>query len=503
MKNGIVTDMFEDPKAADAVIFRLVITETGKPTSWDPLDADNTENLIRARMVYAQFFSINEKNELESNLFETFRYDLKTNTIFLKLMERHYSDGNLISSEDVVYSIKRMLLRSPTFPIIEFISGKQKWLSLKHPLHSDISGITTNKNEIRITLDKTVKHPFFRLALELFSVLPRHCFDLSGALNCKTPPASGFYTQTKETTQELEFLLRDDLSKIDKKDKPKFINFFYPDNKSVNDLISLCDSRTAILTSEALFSPSDLKTLKSNVSYKDISGVRFGGYLINSKNKNFIEGKSRNYFSREFYAAVSSILIFDVPKRSRSIFSEILPGYLSDADLTKDELAELPTIKSKVRAGKLSYGVHGVFYQALERMNNEYFDIVINDSYKTREQMVSDFMDGSLDIIPLSSGFWPLDPVSDLKMFFTPHMHQDLFILQRDKILQSMLEKAKFDSKPVAVLEKINRYLFNAKDYNVFINFNRFLFSKKNCGLEQMPIGTLIPSPWQVFKHYK
>ena len=99
---------------------RLIITETTKYSSLDPLDGDKTPNLPVARMIYLTPVQITKDNDLASFVLESFSYDEKTKTINWKVKAGlKYSDGSEITSEDVAFSVARMAHKRPKFPVIE------------------------------------------------------------------------------------------------------------------------------------------------------------------------------------------------------------------------------------------------------------------------------------------------------------------------------------------------------------------------------------------------
>lgn len=102
---------------------RLIVTETGKYTSLDPLDADKTHNLPVARMLYLTPLQITKDNDITSLVLEDFNYNESTKTIVWKMKKGlKFSDGTNITAEDVAFSVARMAHRRPKFPVIRPLS---------------------------------------------------------------------------------------------------------------------------------------------------------------------------------------------------------------------------------------------------------------------------------------------------------------------------------------------------------------------------------------------
>ena len=62
-----------------------IITETGLFDSLDPLDADKTQNLPVARMIYATPIEIDKNGNLSSNVLSEFSYNEETKQIHFSL----------------------------------------------------------------------------------------------------------------------------------------------------------------------------------------------------------------------------------------------------------------------------------------------------------------------------------------------------------------------------------------------------------------------------------
>ena len=108
-----------------------IITETDQPTSLDPLDADQTQNLPVARMIYATPLEIDASDAISSLVLEKFSYDKLTKTIHWKVKkDLKYSDGESMTVEDVAFSVLRMTYARPKFPVIDSIEGVSEWVHL-------------------------------------------------------------------------------------------------------------------------------------------------------------------------------------------------------------------------------------------------------------------------------------------------------------------------------------------------------------------------------------
>jgi ABC-type transport system substrate-binding protein len=89
--------------------YQYVITETGLPNSFDPLDADATQNLPVARMLYLTPLEASGDNQLQSEILESYKYDPATAKVtWMVKRGLTFSDGTEITPQDVAFaSIKR------------------------------------------------------------------------------------------------------------------------------------------------------------------------------------------------------------------------------------------------------------------------------------------------------------------------------------------------------------------------------------------------------------
>jgi ABC-type transport system substrate-binding protein len=144
----------------------FVITETGKFTSLDPLDGDSSQNLPVARMLYATPVEISSDNTLGSHVLESFEYNVEKKSIeWFVRNDLTYSDGSVISADDVAFAVARMAFSRPGFPVIRLIKGLKEWLRSDSPLKSYPEGIKISGNKIMIQLTEDYPHPQFRFCL--------------------------------------------------------------------------------------------------------------------------------------------------------------------------------------------------------------------------------------------------------------------------------------------------------------------------------------------------
>ena len=238
-----------------------IITETDVPTSYDPLEADQTQNLPVARMIYHTPLEIDASDTISSQVLESFGYDKKTKTIKWTVKRNlTFNDGTPLTTDDVVLSIKRMLLTRPQFPVIESIEGKDQWLKEENPLTKIPFGIKVAGNEITISLTKDYPHPLFRFCLELFSIIPKKCVDLkSDKLTCDRPPESGRFAIVEKKDKSILFS-----SRVSNKDQ---VLFKYIPAVELSEQLPKLSSESVVAGNESMFSREELSTFRKLDSF--------------------------------------------------------------------------------------------------------------------------------------------------------------------------------------------------------------------------------------------
>jgi hypothetical protein len=124
---------------------------------------------------------------------------------------------------------------------------------------------------------------------------------------------------------------------------------------------------------------------------------------------------------------------------------------------------------------------------------------------KFNGRSVAQLFGEGVGLISGSTGFWPLDPLGDLQMLFTPNMHQHLRFVTDDPVLQNEIRAARSSSADdqLSHLHAINKILFDKAIYNIYTHHQYFYVTGKEFdkSLREAPIGVTVPYPWQLFGH--
>lgn len=481
-----------------------VITESSGPTSFDPLEADNTANMPVARMIYATPLEASEDNQLKSQLLDSFGYDPEKKVISWKVKSGlKFDDGSEITADDVAFSVVRMAYTRPKFPVIENIAGLDAWLKSDAPLKTLPSGILVKGNLVTISLDHPVKHPLFRFCLELFSVIPRKCVDQkTNKITCDSIPASGYYRIASSGKEALLFHKRTP-GKIEGMNAPDTIRFEYIVASEVTKKLPQIPKTAVLAGNESMFAPDDIKSIEGKFATRYLPASRFSVIQVNQNAKAFQEKKCRKYFAEAFRQSYVKIT-GQAPEPG--VFTKILPGYLSQKELLDGEALtakEKEICKAHFEKVPISWG-----YTKPEE--NALFFQILRDTLKTltktplepiiaasRSEAVDLFAKGKISVFNAGSGFWALDPSGDMKMLFTPNLHKALQHVADDPKLQALIAEMQDDTKAYA---KANRYLFADAKFNVYAHPRRFFAARDHSLLAELPFAVTSPAPWQVFK---
>lgn len=500
----VVAEIVYNDKESDVATF--VITETGKYTSLDPLDGDSSQNLPVARMLYATPLEINSDNTLTSRVLESFNYEQSTKTITWVVKKNvTYSDGSLITPEDIAFAVSRMAFTRPNFPLIKLISGLTEWLTTEKPLQTLPSGILVSGDTVSIKLVSDYPHPLFRFCLELFGIIPKSCVNLSSnKIECNDLPSSGYYRKIEDSGNAVLFEKRPDIDLVQgKKSYPKQIRISYADIKSVIDNSSLLTDRTVVQSSEAKLTKEQLKTLQANVEVSFTPAAWFTFLQINPDIPPFDRKECRTEFARVFRKNFS---MESNEVAEGSIFTKLVRGYKSLNELSQiSSSAEGAECRRKFAQVSIPWGFESTtppaFSNVIQKTAKE-LGIKIGGpiDFKDRKQEVEAFLNNQSAFIFGRTGFWAMDPTGDIQMLFTPNLHKVLKHFWKDNILQDHLKTIVQNGEVNSdAIDAVNSYLFQDGKINVYSHIRRFYASKNKDLVKNLPIGITSPSPWHLF----
>jgi ABC-type transport system substrate-binding protein len=491
--------------AKGASLNEYIITETDQPTSLDPLDADLTQNLPVARMIYATPMEIDASDVISSQVLESFSYDKKSKSInWIVKKGLKFSNGLDLTPDDIAFAVARMAFTRPKFPVIEFIDGLAEWLKLPHPLSGLPKGITVNGQTITLQLKRDVAHPLFRFCLELFSIIPKSCVDpKSNRVTCEPIPTSGRYSIAARTSDAISFKRQGTV------DGPEEISFRYIPAAELLSRLASISSDAIIAGNESFFSEEELKKFSAADSFYFLPAARFAVLQINPQTAPFKDKLCRSVFTTQFRTEYEKITANYSPSES-SIFTKLLPGYLSRTELESGSNARASQTEQKACLQK--FHLADLKWGYVEKEKNSAFVQAMLNTIKTlgikgkpkilkdRKELADKFIDGDLDLMGAGSGFWANDPVGDLQMLFTPNLHRALDFITADRALQHLIEDLERNQDDKSKYFAVNRYLYDEGLFNVYSHIRRFYFSKSKSRLKQIPQGASAPTPWQVFK---
>ena len=491
---------------------KFIITESGTPSSYDPLDADSADNLPLARMIYLTPLEVSGDDRLTSTLLKSFSYDSTSLTATWIVREGlNFSDGTPITPDDVAFAVARMAHRRPGFPVIMEIAGIDKWVHSVKPLYSFPEGIKVDGQAIKITFTSRINHPLFRFCLELFSVIPRSSVDQdTGRLKTKQPPTSGYYVISSREDSTISFTRRPDIKMPGQEHAPKTIKFIYVKPQDLLSQANMIDDLTIAATNEALFKPEELKTLVSSFDQRDLPKAKFRAILINPDAAPFKNKMCRQIFAQSFREEYAK-LMGSTDAIEGSISPKVVTGYAPLNAMTSalpahttqeikkclDDIARVP-IKAVFKKGTTTLFQEAV-KNTLVRLGQPNAEPIAVDTFEKADQL---FLEGKAQLAAIGSGLWALDPFGDLQMLFTAGLHAPLVHLQRDSELQKMLATLRTEMPPaerVALALKVNQHLFEDATFNVYTHTRRFYLSKKGISRGYLQASITSPAPWQLF----
>lgn len=468
----------------------IIFYDLSGPQSFDPLDADRSVNLYSMRMMYDTPLEFDELGALSSRVLSDYKYDRARHeiTFILKPNIQYNNSNKIMTAGDIVLAIKRMALVRPNFPVINCIHGLQDWLKNKRPLTETLSGISIENQNIIIKLDRDFKNPLFRFALEIFSIVPSDEIDLNeNKLKVAVPSSSGrFVLLSKESGRVIFQQAHAEQSHL-----PKKISFEYKTLDQVTDVDVNTGSVLHGLEYKLL---TDGGLLAKTLDVKKMPLSMFLAIILNSKVKPFDKVECRRRFADSFRKEFSEVTKNLSIQYSSSILPPLLPGFFeSKTEFSENNCKCEGEVVIPVIPNSNEYAL-----AALKKLEKKISGLRI--SFKNMNsimQVDKDFLDGNLAVRFMGSGFWPVDPVNDLKMLFTPGMHPVLTYVSENKVLRALFEKLDSDQNTNDSLEEINRYLQDDSEFNVYMHTRRVFASKPGLLKDLNQSGT-VPYPWQI-----
>lgn len=481
------------------MILNYIITETNLPDSFDPLKADKGNNILMMRMLYFTPIQINSSNELISNVFDKFEYNNTNFTITFTAKKSlgHFSDGSEISKQDILTAILRVAYFMPNFPVIKDIVGVHEWSSKKRGIFDYPQGISLDGDKIKIKLLKHNQNALFRFCLELFSIIPAKCIDLkTGKLICVQPPSSGYYELDSKSDKEYKFKINTNKSFQFENIPYKEISFHF---KSLDEACSETIEKNTIIagTDLGLIDSKCTDHIKSEQIHW-LQASRFATVLFNPNIKPFDTAEWRRFYSdkiRDYFSKNNLNFII-----SKSIFTKLLPGYLSDSNFQvyKDNFPPIKDIVVDVSnfKGPVSKKITKAIINITEGLQAKYktFDYDINQSSEH-------FLENKFGYLTFSSGFWAQDPIGDVSMFFAKNLHAPLKYVWQDKKMYELINEIEGETDPTTIklkMENLNRHLYEESLIAPIVHFRRLYITHESIKSLNLPMAVTSPAPWHL-----
>jgi hypothetical protein len=497
--------------------YRLIIPNGIQPNSFDPIHCDQFNNYFPSQMIYSAPLATGSDGKLVSDLLEHFSYDGKNRLIVFHLKNGlKFSDGSDLTANDVAFSIARLLFSRPMFPTFSLIKGKEQWLRLKEPLRSFPDGIQVDGNRIEVRLDKPVLNPLFRFAMTVVSVIPRRCVDpATNKINCSDVPSSGRYVIKDVNENKVKFV------KWNNKDnhsptEPNELEFYYPKistDVEMSDFLDRLNEHEVVFAYDLDLPVSLHKRLMKDFRVHRLAAAWFSGFVLNPRVEPFTRVEARRFFLNEFQARFSKQQL-DPIVPSQSLFPKLVSGYVGSNDFPKQNV-DLEKLKGLFRGKRFNWGVKKSVVSDL--LKTPLSELAKQLQFELNEPEVApsshagwpSYKGKEVAFQTTHSGFWPLDPVGDIQMLFTPGLHEDYLDIWGDqkfnKLVQALQEPdvAMSAEKTEIAMRAINRKLYDNALMGVFSHQSYSYISRNsgtiNTGNNGSPFSLTVPYPWEVF----
>lgn len=479
---------------------KYVVTETKGPDSFDPVNADKTQNLSVMRMLYATPLEVDRNNSLSSKILKSFEYKRDSSQIVFEVSDdQKYSDGTKLTSEDVALAIARIAYHRPQFPVIKDIQGVKDWADSKKGLIDFPPGIKVDGQKVIVTLIRESANPLFRFCLELFSVIPAKCLNKETTqMVCDLPPSSGYFSLKSRSPDEVLFEKRPGQNSVDpiSFETVRFIFKKLPDACKVD------------LASNEVISGVELDFLATNCA-KDVSldqvhwmpSARFGVLRFNPNIAPFNIKEGRQLFAekvREILNKKNENLLVE-----RGLFSRLIPGYIENEKIsvTFDQKTKDLFKGMKITLPQMEHsGLKIVFDSIIAAAKSLEMEVQLIEE-STNESLLNDFLKGKVPVVAGASGFWAQDPIGDVSMWFTPNLHKTMSFVWSDREIYSQIAALEIEVDPFEIqkkMEHFNQYIVDQSLLAPVVHFRRFFISSKHISKLNLPQAVTSPAPWHL-----
>ena len=469
-----------------------VIANAGTPYSYDPLEDLNLRNSRILKMIHARIVDSSAEGKFVSRVIDQYNYDESKKTLILKIKEGvKYTDGSLLSPEDIAFTFKRNAFLRPNLPGVEKLAGLSTWLKKKHPLLSELEGVKIDGNKVIIKFSSHLPSPMEKFSAR-FGVIPVSSVDLHTGKMLKgelvPPPSAGLYKivpsklSNGTNINASTFVKLELIDKADKK-KPNTVWIAYMSPSNIGKYKNDYHDNVVIVANEIDIEPYQLDEFRRRFNYMSGPRIMYSFLILNPNSKTFENKRVRQYFTKKYR---ETMLEKGYKPEGSQPTSEVL-GYLPLGELNKlvppftanEENEILAILRTHPPAWMESTAlVQEPFSDIFNATCNRLLIPLKKVSTKNFALEYKDYWEkGDISIRLGYSTVGPSDPTGDLKTVFSG-IHDFLKFVTDDpklKLLVKNLQYYDIDSH-----YKLNKYLFAESKFAVVSNSSRVFFMTGN-----------------------
>ena len=481
-----------------------VISNADIPYSYDPIDDLSLNNSRIIRMIHSRIIESDIHGRGYSALLESYNYHESKRTLILKVKKDfRFSDGSLLTPNDIAITIKRNALLNPRLPGIVAIKGHKDWLKNKFPLKEDLEGVVVKDQRVFVSFDYDVEIVTDKFT-GAFGVLPAKTIDLTtGKLNTKNPPTSGPYVMVPSIVKDgtkvtaPTFLKFENIDGDPKKPKVVWIANVSPSN--IGKYIDSYHDNVVICANEIDIKLEDLKKYRSEFKVHTSPKVMFSFLMLNPASEAFKDQRVRQYFSQKFREKMKA-KGYDVES---ALQSKNMIGYQTHEELSTfiptfsrleesqiiEHLKKNPPLWVVYNSMKVQ-PFHEIFMEICKDLNipiaqhpkeyNHEWDLWDKGVYGVKQAFVT---------------IGPATPTGDIKTVFSG-IHPFLKGISNDDELQELVFRLNFNDKLAHFM--VNKHLFVESKMSVVSNYSRLYFSTGKPTLHAFRLTE--PLTWEFFQ---
>jgi len=448
------------------------------PSSFDPLSAQRFENFFTMCALYARPLEFDDLGRYRSTLLEKFSYLDQTHTLqFCLKRNQFFSDGSPITLDDLAFNIARVAKSFSKIGHLKEVEGIDDWLKQPYPLLNYPKGFKLDRdfNCLNIHYNSAQPSPFYNFTCPMHGIIPKASVDLeSGELKISTPPFSGPYTLTQLNPDSYTLERRNTIAPSNFPEKI-LVKMVLP--SKIGPILREAHKSLVLIAENGAFGPSDQELLDKKFRSPPQIENYISGFIFNtSPNHLFSDLRLRQFFAEEFRQSVAEL----GATPNGSLFTLIQPGYVPLQELRAHREAFTHTeremfLRRLREHSPVAGSFYSSFFQRAFELTAQRLGLKQNYLSYPRDEIMRQFYNGNLDIVPIQMFYGSLEPVEGPRLLISLEAVSYYKFLNKNSAISEALSKS-YQIDPFNVdlegVKNLSRIIFEDASLSIYRNFS-------------------------------